>query len=175
MPAAPVPEGRTRVVLMTTDGPMRITARADTEFVPPGTNAPPTRMGELCTTPCIADLPPGQYKLYLNAPDGTGDVDMLTVPATSGVTYYERAPGRFESPKWPLLATALIGVGVGLLVGGAILASSPDTSSSGQQAGGYALLIGGGALAIVGGALWYDSSRGATRDGATSVWSEPSR
>ena len=81
MPTTAPAAGNARVVLHTTDGPMRVEARADLDFVPPGSNAPPTRFGELCVTPCVVDLPPGKYKLYLTSADGgyaRGDVDNET-------------------------------------------------------------------------------------------------
>jgi hypothetical protein len=179
-PTAPVPEGRTRVVLYTTDGPMKVTARADTDFVPPGMDVPPTRMGDLCAaTPCVVDLPPGNYKLYLTAPDGTGDIDTLKVNAasTTGTGYWARAPGRYEPAQWAIVPSFIMGLGLVLVLTGIVLALPPDHGSidKTQQTSGYGLVIGGGIAAIIGGALLYDQSRGSTQDGATTTWSEPAR
>src|SRR5262245_10972846 len=71
VPSVPVPEGFGRVVLHGTDGPMRISVRADESFIPPGMSVPPTRSGELCVTPCVVDLPAGRYKLFLVSDDGS--------------------------------------------------------------------------------------------------------
>ena len=175
LPSEPIPEGRGRVVLYTTDGPMRIAARADLEFVPPGTNAAPTRMGELCTTPCVVDLPPAKYKLYLTSAGGDptrGDVDVLKVG--EGTTYYLRAPGRFESPRWiHVLPTLVILGGVALFTGGVVLAADPH--DSGRQIAGLGLMGGGIAVSVVGGVYLYDESRGSTQEGATTTWSVPAK
>jgi hypothetical protein len=149
LPPTPVPDGYGRVILNGSDGPMKITARADTTFVPPGHPVPPNRTGDLCTTPCIADLPVGRYELYMTSADGSyahGDTDMLDV--TEGVTHYERAPGKFVQPKWiPVLPTLVVAVGVAAALGGGALLTGKDDSHGcvclipGQSAGHRRLLM----------------------------------
>jgi hypothetical protein len=172
MPQTPPPAGRGRVVLFTTDGPMRVQARADLDFVPPGDQPPDTRMGDLCTTPCVADLPPGKYKLYLTSAEGDyshGDVDVLDVKA--GTNYYLRAPGKFESPRWiHVLPSLVVITGVTLALVGAGLTVSED---SGARAAGIGMMGGGVAITIAGGIYLYDESRGSTQEGATTSWWEP--
>ena len=169
MPTTAPAAGNARVLLHTTDGPMRVEARADLEFVPPGSNAPPTRFGELCVTPCVVDLPPGKYKLYLTSADGAyehGDVDIVNIH--EGNNYYIRAPGKFESPHWVhVLPTLVLLAGVtGVIVGGTV-ATRHD---SGAQTAGLLLAGGGVAITIAGGIYLYDESRGSTQAGATTYW-----
>jgi hypothetical protein len=172
IPELPVAAGYGRVVLHGTDGAMQITARSDTSFVPPGHPVPPNRTGDLCTTPCVADLPIGRYKLYMTSADGSysrGDTDMLDV--REGTNYYLRAPGRFEEPEWiPILPSVIVAVGVVALLSGAALVASDDGS---QRTGGIVLMGGGIGIGILGGILAYDASRGAIQEGATTTWAEP--
>lgn len=172
LPPTPPPQGYGRVVLASTDAALGITARADTTFVPPGHPVPPNRTGDLCTTPCAADLPIGRYKLYMTSADGSysqGDTDVLDV--RDGTTYYLRAPGKFESPTWiPVLPTVLVTLATLSVLGGIGLAASDDDS---QRTTG-AILIGGGiAVGVAGGILYYDASRGAIQEGATTTWTDP--
>lgn len=171
VPNAPLPAGYGRVVLVGTDGPMKVTARADTAFVPPGTSLPPTRTGHLCTTPCVVNLPVGSYQLYMSSADGTteGDVDVLKVHP--GVNYYLRAPGKFDPPTWlPAVPVALEVVAAAALIGGVPLASS---DRNGERAAGIGLLVGGAAVGIAGGIFYYNASRGARQEGATTSWWVP--
>ena len=174
VPPAPVAQGFGRVVLHATDGPMNVAARADETFIPPGMNVPPTRSGELCTTPCIVDLPVGRYKLYLVSADGSvpgGDVDMVEV--REGLTYYVRAPGRSEPRTWvPALPVMITIVGTVALLGGVALLTSDDDST---RTGGALLLAGGGVAVVGGGIVYYDASRGTQQQGTTTIWREPER
>lgn len=173
LPPGPVPPHHTRVVLGGTDGPLRVSVRADSTFIPPGYSVPPTRSGELCTTPCVVDLPVGRYKLYLVGAAGEGDyaadTDTLTL-SREGVVYYLRAPGRYEPPVWLpvvpaiLLSSALILV----LAGGGVAAGVPD----GEGLAPGLLMVGAGVGIGVWGGIWsYDVQRGAIQSGASSVWS----
>jgi len=174
VPPMPPGAGYGRVVLHVTDGPMHVTARADQAFVAPGMQVPSTRTGELCTTPCVVDLPMGIYKLYLVSADGSvpgGDVDTLQV--REGVTYYVRAPGRSEPRTWlPAVPFALTVVGVVALTGGLFLLGGEDQAA---QTTGVLLLVGGGAAVVTGGIMYYDASRGTQQAGATTTWSEAPR
>ena len=174
VPPMPPGAGYGRVVLHATDGPMRVTARADQAFVAPGMQVPSTRTGELCTTPCVVDLPQGVYKLYLVSTDGSvpgGDVDTLQV--REGLTYYVRAPGRSEPRTWlPAVPFALTLVGAVALTGGLLLLSGEDQTA---QTTGVLLLVGGGAAVVTGGIMYYDASRGTQQAGATTTWSEAPR
>jgi hypothetical protein len=175
LPPAPPPEGLSRVVLHTTDGPMKITGKADTEFVPPGSNVPATRSGDLCTTPCVVDLPAGNYRLYLASADGTysrGDVDDIVVHPDA-TNYYVRAPGRYEPAQWlHVIPSVLIIAGSILVVGGLALTRSENDS---DQTTGLALMGGGFALTITGGILAYDESRGSVQEGKSTTWAIPAR
>jgi len=149
---------------------MRISVRADESFIPPGMSVPPNRSGELCTTPCVADLPAGRYKLFLVSADGSvpgGDVDTLEV-RKGGVNYYVRSPGRSEPRTWlPALPVVMSIAGSIALIGGLALLSTDEDSN--KVAGG--LLLGGGTIAIVaGGIVYYDASRGTQQEGATTSW-----
>ncbi|MEZ4224243.1 MAG: hypothetical protein R3B13_25055 [Polyangiaceae bacterium] len=172
LPNAPLPDHYGRVVLASTDDSLKITARSDTTFVPPGHPVPPNRTGELCSTPCVTDLPIGRYKLYMNSADGSyehGDTDMLDV--REGLTYYVRAPGKFEEPQWiPVLPTVLTIVGVAALAGGLALATAEDKSG---QTPGLIMAGAGVGIAVVGGVMLYDAQRGALQKGATTTWSVP--
>lgn len=174
MPTQPTPEGFGRVVLHGTDGPLRVTARADVAFVPPGMSVPPTRTGELCVTPCVLDLPQGHYRLFLSSADGSyeaSDTDDMVV--RNGVTYHVRAPGKFVPPTWlPVLPTVIVILATGAVVGGASLVSKGDGS---QKTTGGILIGVGVAAGIGGGLLYYDASRGARQDGATTEWNEPAK
>ncbi len=173
LPTAPVLAGNGRVVLSTTDTAMKLTAQADTTFVPPGATIAPTRSGDLCTTPCVVDLPLGRYKLFMNAARANndhGDVDELLV--SPGINYYVRAPGKFEPPEWiPVVPTLLVVTGAALLTGGAILAGSSD--STGGHVLGSSLIAGGLTVGIVGGVMSYNKSRATIQQGATTAWTVP--
>lgn len=171
VPQTPLKPGYGRVVLDGTDAPLKITARADTAFVPPGSKVEPTRVGELCVTPCVVDLPVGSYKLYMTSADGSneGDTDVLRVKP--GLTYYRRAPGKFDPPTWiPVLPTVLISVAALGVLTGALMASSRNTS---QQVAGYGVMVGSVAFGGVGGVLYYNASRGARQEGASTTWTVP--
>ena len=172
MPPNPPAAGLARVVLDTTDGPMRVEARGDLEFVPPGGNYRPTRFGELCVTPCVVDLPAGKYKLYLTSAGGTyshGDVDVITI--REGTNYYVRAPGKFDPPQWlHIWPSVIVLTGITVFAVGAGFALSHD---SGAQAAGFAFMAGGVAVSTAGGIYLYDASRGSTQEGATTAWWEP--
>lgn len=172
VPRTPLPPGYGRVVLDGTDAPLKITARADTAFVPPGGHVKPTRVGELCVTPCVVDLPVGTYKLYMtsaNDSNNEGDTDVLQV--RPGLTYYRRAPGKFDPPTWiPVLPSVLIGVATLGFLTGALMASNRN---SGQQVAGYGIMIGSVAFGTVGGIMYYNASRGARQEGASTTWTEP--
>jgi hypothetical protein len=170
MPPNPPALGIARVVLGTTDGPMKIEARGDLEFVPPGTNYRPSHFGELCVTPCVIDLPVGRYKLYLR-PEGTsnsGDVDVIDL--REGMNYYVRAPGRFDPPQWLHVWPSVLAIaGVTAFSVGAGFAFGRD---SGARGAGAALMVGGVVITTTGGILIYDASRGSTQEGATTLWRE---
>ena len=173
MPPNPPAAGQARIVLSTTDGPMRVEARGDLEFVPPGGNYQPTRFGELCVTPCVVDLPAGKYKLYLTSQGGSyehGDVDVIVL--REGMNYYSRAPGKFVPPEWLHVWPSLIAMaGVTVFaVGAGVAVSSHD---SGAQAVGLGFMAAGVAVTTAGGIYMYDASRGSTQEGATTSWWEP--
>jgi len=134
----------------------------------------PTRTGELCTTPCVVDLPRGTYKLYLvGAPTESnfGDTDTLSV--REGVNYWVRAPGKYEPPTWiPVVPSLLVALGVSAVLTGAYVASKDDDTS---KAAGLGLAGAGVGISIVGGLMVYDAGRGARQDGATTTWTEPLR
>jgi hypothetical protein len=178
VPRVPLPPGDTtsgtgRIVLHGTDGPMQITASADHSFVPPGGGVPATRTGELCrTTPCVVDLPVGQYELYLSSADGSfkhGDTDTLRV--TEGLTYYVRAPGKYEPPRWFAALPIVLSIAASAaLVTGSVLAADPG--DSGTRTTGYVILGGGFALGVWAGIEIYDASRAKQQEGATTVWKQ---
>jgi hypothetical protein len=159
------------VILDTTDGPMHVTAQADPGFVPPGASAAPSRTGELCLTPCAADLPTGRYRLFMSSVDGGhGDTDDLIV--REGTTVYRRAPGKYETPsvsnRVPPALVMTLGVvltSVGLVVAAGSSPSSRDATTSGLLLTGL-----GGAMAVGGGIWLYDASRAVRQSGSTTVW-----
>lgn len=174
LPAQPVPAGMGRVVLHGTDGPLRVSARADVAFVPPGMSVPPTRTGELCVTPCVVDLPHGHYRLFMSSADGTyeqSDTDDMVV--RDGVNYHVRAPGKFVPPTWiPVVPTVMMVAATAAVLGGASLMSGDDDS---QKTTGGVLIGVGLAVGIGGGLLYYDASRGARQEGATTQWNVPAQ
>lgn len=168
-PYAPAP-GSGRVVLHGTDGPMHVVAQADASFVPPGHSVPPTRTGDLCqATPCVADLPVGRYKLYLTSADGSfshGDTDDITV--TEGVTYYVRAPGRYEPPEWlRVYPVVLVTAAAAMAVTGIVLAAENEGT---PRTAGLVMIGGGVVLGVWGGIELYDASRAKQQEGATTIW-----
>jgi len=170
LPPSPPPQGSGRVILDTTDGPMRVTAQADTSFVPPGASAAPSRTGELCVTPCAADLPEGRYRLFLSSVDGEhGDTDDLVV--SSGLTVYRRAPGKYVTPSVAnrVLPAIVVAVGAVLASVGLVIAAGASGPNDNPAPG---LVLGGvGAAAAIGGGFWaYDASRAVEQRGATTSW-----
>jgi hypothetical protein len=100
------------------------------------------------------------------------DTDDLRVG--EGVTYHVRAPGKYEPPTWlPVLPTVVLAVATVAVLGGAALASREDDQDS--RTTGLIMIGAGVGIGIGGGLLYYDASRGARQDGATTQWTEPSR
>jgi len=171
LPPTPPKPGLGRVVLWSTDGRMSVVAQGAQEFQ--ATQA--ARSGELCVTPCVVDMPPGEYTLYLQSleKDGGGDVDQLLV--SERLTYYLRAPGHFQHPTWvPAGPTIVSTLGVILTtVGFLTLVGGSNTAAS--RTAGFALAGGGLAITIGGGVYIYEAQRGAIQKGATTTWSVPLR
>jgi hypothetical protein len=170
LPATPLKPGRGRVVIYTTDGPMRVVAEAGQQFQPEAAELP--HSGELCVSPCVVDIPTGRYKLYLQSLQNggsTGDVDDLQVQ--SGLTYYLRAPGRFDHPTWiPWGPTLLVVAGLLITIAGVGWAAGNSSGSSSATPGLITLGLGVGIM-IGGGAYIYDAQRGSIQQGATTQWS----
>ena len=148
---------------------MRVTAKFDPSFTPPGGSTERGVTGELCVTPCVVELPVGKYRLFFspmaNADSPLGDSDDLVV--NEGVTVYRRAPGlyRTPSPVDQIPPAALFVAGVAAVSVGAIAAGTKD---NGSLAGG---LLVSGSVAMIGGGIWgYEKSRATQRDGASTVW-----
>jgi hypothetical protein len=172
MPATPPPEGHGRVVFDTTDGRMRVTAQYDPRFAPPGHVAPSSRTGELCDTPCVADLPLGTYRLFLSGQVGDGirgDSDDLEVK--EGVTVYRRAPGKYTTPTFgeAILPGIVLAVGLTAAAVGAAVMAQRDADGSAMVAGGTT--FGLGVLISVGSGIWlYNATRAEQQEGSTTVW-----
>ena len=169
LPATPPPPRVGRVVLDATDGPMRVSAKYDPSFVPPGGSVEQGRSGELCVTPCVVDLPVGKYRLFLSAPDAVsssrGDTDDLVV--AEGVQIYRRAPGLYRTPS-PIDAlgpAAVFVASVVMVIGGAALAQDSD-----KRGLGTGVAVGGLVGGVLGGVWAYDASRARQQDGATTSW-----
>lgn len=176
LPDGPLPPDHGRVVLDATDGPMRVVAEYDPKFSPPGAPRIEGRTGELCTTPCVADLPAGRYRLYLSSVDGEarGDTDDLVVQ--SGLMAYRRAPGRYTTPTISngIAPAALLLASTFAVIGGAMLLSQSD-GDTGTSAGGF-VLVGAGIGGAIGGGIWaYDASRAEQQEGSTTTWQVPMR
>ena len=158
-----------RVVLEATDGPMRVAAKYDPSFVPPGGPIEQGRSGELCTTPCVVDLPVGKYRLFLSATEAVeasaGDTDDLIVG--EGVQIYRRAPGLYRTPN-PIDAVgpaAVCIVAVAALAAGTALMARDSTRGP-----GVGLFLGGAVGGVLGGFWAYKASRATQQDGATTAW-----
>jgi hypothetical protein len=157
-------------VLDTTDGPMRVAAKYDPTFVPPGGVPDTTRSGELCTTPCVVDLPIGKYRLFFSATaatdPGAGDSDDLQVQ--EGLQVYRRAPGRYQTPTPAdgVLPIVLVSASaVALVVGGTLSATKEQNRTPGL------ILMGVGIAGVIGGGIWaYDANRATQQDGASVVF-----
>lgn len=172
MPSASPSPGSGRVVLATTDGPMDVAVAADSSFVPPGRTVAPTRAGDLCVTPCVADLPFGKYRLFFASKTGDhGDSDDIVVG--EGLTVYERAPGRYTTPSIPdRIAPALaLALGVILVAVGANVGAQ-NVANGGSPALGLALAGGGIAIGAGSGFWLYDASRATVQHGSTTTWRE---
>jgi len=171
LPPTPPAERYARVVIDTTDGPMLISAKYDPSFVPPGGPPATTQSGELCTTPCYADLPVGKYRFYMSAAAGTdpssGDTDDVRL-AEPGVYVYRRAPGRYDTPS----PVDQIGPGAVILVStvafiiGASLLGGDDRNGT----AGAALMLGGLAGGVAGGVWSYEESRAVKQDGRATFF-----
>ena len=172
LPGDPIPEKHGRLVLNGTDGPLKVSARGNTVFIPAGRQSAPSQTGELCVTPCIVDLPAGKYRLFMTSADGSydrGDTDNIEV--REGVNFYVRAPGKFEPPTWiHILPNLVIVTGVLMVAVGAGL--SNQESGDGQTLG-LGLMVGGVAVGVGGGLLLYDASRGSHQEGASTRWWQP--
>lgn len=176
LPRTPVAADHGRVVLDTTDGPMRVVAEYDPSFAPPGAPPVTTRTGELCVTPCVADLPVGRYRLYLSSVsgDGRGDTDDLVVG--EGLSAYRRAPGKYTTPTITngiAPGALLIASMLAIAFGGALLGQSDG--DGGSTPGGL-VLVGAGVGGLIGGGIWaYDASRAEQQEGSSTTWQVPMR
>ncbi|MDH5671609.1 MAG: hypothetical protein OEZ06_05630 [Myxococcales bacterium] len=165
MPAEPPAQGHGRVVIDVVDGPMDVSARTVESFA--GAGSGPPRSGPLCRTPCAVDLPLGRYKLYLSGlrsdPSRGDAVDLDVHP---GLNVLRRASGKYETPEYmPTLPIVLIvGGGVGVVGGGATLAT-------GNGAAG-AILMGLGLALSLGGAIAWPR-RAEQQQGRSTFWNEP--
>jgi len=169
LPSTPIPPNHGRVVLDTTEGAMRVAAKYDPTFIPPGGSTEKGKSGELCITPCVVDLPFGKYRLFFSALDysetSLGDIDDLVV--NEGLTIYRRAPGSYRTPS----PVDQIAPGALLLVGAVALTASALTAAKTDNPGMTAGLAVGGGVALIGGGVWgYEQSRATQRDGSTTVW-----
>jgi hypothetical protein len=169
MPAEPLQARHGRVVLDASDGPMRVAAKYDPSFVPPGGPVEQGRSGELCVTPCVVDLPVGRYRLFFSAAAGTdpavGDTDDFLV--VEGTQVYRRAPGRYHSPS-PI--DALGPAAVVLAACAALTAGAALTAQEDSRAVGAALMVGGAVGGTLGGVWAYDASRATQQDGASTTF-----
>jgi hypothetical protein len=152
---------------------MRVAAKYDPSFTPPGGPTQLGRSGELCVTPCVVDLPVGKYRLFFspveNSDSTLGDTDDLVVE--EGLTVYRRVPGRYRAPSQldQLGPAAVIVAGTVAVTVAALLAVR--SKADGQDSGPSGLLLIGGLAALGGGGFWaYDSSRATQQDGASSTW-----
>jgi hypothetical protein len=177
-PAQPVPEGHGRLLVDTTDGSMSVNARFKQGFVAPGNKPSSSRQGELCTTPCGADLPFGRYELFLYAPGQHGG-DSFEVDVTEGTTHVLRAPTRTTAPTFVDTSSGvMIAAGIALMsLSPAILVAGvdeeTDTISGGAVAGTVALFSVGAVLAIWGYLNNVEKTRGTTEPGASTIWRTP--
>ena len=169
LPATPPAPRYGRVVLEATDGPMRIAAKYDPSFVPPGGATEQGKSGELCVTPCVVDLPVGKYRLFLSATEAvdasSGDTDDLIVG--EGVQIYRRAPGRYRTPQ-PIDAVgpaAVVILSIAAFTAGSVLVAKEDT-----RAPGVGLIVGGAVGGILGSFWGYNAGRATQQDGATTAW-----
>ena len=170
LPNTPIPANRGRVVIDTTVGPMRVSAKFDPTFTPPGGSTEKGLSGELCVTPCVVDLPVGKYRLFFSAVDyseqSLGDRDDLVV--AEGLTVYRRAPGRYRTPS-PVDQVGPAAVFVAGSLAFTLGTLSAERENSDRTADAALLLI--GSAVMIGGGLWaYDRSRATQQDGASTVW-----
>ncbi len=169
LPQSAPPAGHGRVIVDTTDGPMRVTAEYDPSFVPPGSQPAVTRTGELCTTPCVADLPVGRYRLFFMATQGESRGDSDDLQVAQGLTFYRRAPGTYTAPSInnEIAPGAIIVLGTVLLVAGTFMSTSRDPGTNGL------VVLGAGFAATTAGGIWfYNASRAVQQQGATTIWRE---
>lgn len=174
LPATAPAPGNERVVIHTVDGPMRVVAEAARRFDAPAGERP--RSGELCVSPCVVDVPPGRYRLYLssvNDAGASGDVDDLQVKP--GLTYYLRAPGRFQHPTWKPWGAIMVAIAGGLIATGGIAWTAAAASADSSALPGLVVLGAGVGLLIGGGIYTYDAQRGSLQEGATTQWTLPPR
>ncbi len=161
-------EGYGRVVLDAIDGPMQVTVEHDPSFKLSSEARLPSRTGELCTTPCVVDLPVGRYRLYLFDTTGEqrGDQDDLRVQ--SGLNVYRRAVGKYVTPSAGdrIAPTIVLVIAAGLAVAGVAFAvEEEEIAAIGFLGSGVALGIGGG--------IWaYQASRAIEQQGATTYYLE---
>jgi hypothetical protein len=129
--------------------------------------------GYVCTTPCVAEMPQGQYKLYLSPIAGgvhmSGDADSLTV--AGGTQVYLRAPGHFRHPTQADMvppAAVLVLSSIALTTG--LIFAFQDGNPELQTVG--VALSAGAVFGMIGGGYWaYNTGRGEIRPGATTTFS----
>ncbi len=180
LPSDTPPPGKARFILGTTDGPMRV--RLQPEYLggsPPGSRST-SRPTDLCTTPCVVDLAPGRYKLFLSSPDGAfGSRDSDIVQLDEGLNHYVRAPSKDTASTIPTAPTIVIVTSVAAtLVGQSLLLSRPwfsePTSKQERKDNiGLGLEI-FGLIGVLTGSVVYSyekyETRGVVQPGATTFW-----
>lgn len=161
-PAQPAGPGEGRLVVDSVDGPMHVRAQNLERFE--GAAPGPVPAGTLCTTPCVADLPLGRYRLHLSGLVGDpAHDDVVEVEVREGVNVIRRAPGKHATaddlPALPLVL--LVSGSVGILAGSAFIGNGDGT------AGG--ILLGGGAALTIGGAVTWPRGE-MQQNGASTYW-----
>ncbi len=165
--AKPVSRGEGRVLFGTTDGAMRVSVKKERDLGQEGGSQPRVQ-GYVCTTPCVADLPLGTYRVYLSPGEGSdlesGDSDTLTVKR--GTWVYLRAPGQFNRVtvgETYLSAVVVVGAALTVLPGGGLLITGP-------RAVGGAVVAASVAGTIASGIWAHRLSRGTIQPGATTYF-----
>jgi hypothetical protein len=140
LPSSPPEEGMGRLIVDAVDGSMRLA------IIPSSATARLDANQKWCITPCVRDLPYGQYDLYFAALSRRSHGDTTVVNLGRGTTVVRFAPGVHRPASEFQLFPDLLGAAGGLL----LLGSLGVGLTSGAHAVSPAVLSLGGA------ALLYD-------------------
>ncbi len=169
----PPPAGQGRAVIDVVDGPTEVRRVVDRTLVldlgkGDSFSATTRSTSHLCTTPCVADMPPGHYMLTFPSRGGSGRLELDTLDVGTEPTVYRRALGSYDSAGagLPLGIVSVSLGGASFVTGAALFPVGLANDDRGMGlAGGITLAV--GALFVALGIYAIEASPATEQPGAS--------